>query len=180
MTRTILTYADYAALPDDGRRYELYDGELAVTPALGIRHQRITGALFVTLRQHVLARHLGEVLVSPVDCILSDTSVVQPDIVFVDTPHEAGVSERGIEGAPTLAVEVLSPSSEGTDRRRKLDLYARHGIAHYWVVDPIGRAIEAYVLEGGAYRLAARLVGEQPTALPPFLDLLLDPADVWA
>ena len=180
MTRVILTYADYAALPDDGRRYELHEGELTVTPAPGIQHQRVTGNLFVTLRQHVFAHGLGEVFIAPVDCILSDMSVVQPDIVFVDGQHASRVSERGIEGAPTSVVEVLSPSTERTDRGRKLDLYARHGVAHCWIVDPVAHVIDAYGLEAGAYRLAARLAGEQPGALPPFFDLLLDPAALWA
>jgi Uma2 family endonuclease len=180
MTRTILTYADYAALPDAGRRYELHEGELSVTPARGTRHQRVVGNLFVIQRQHVLARGLGEIFIAPLDCILSDTSVVEPDIVFVDARHAARVSERGIEGAPTLAVEVLSPSTERTDRVRKLDLYAGHGIQHYWVVDPVVRTIDAYVLDTGAYRLAARLSGEQSTALLPFADLLLHPAALWA
>ena len=180
MTRAILTYADYTALPDDGRRYELFEGELSVTPAPGTRHQVVTGNLFVTVRQHVLAKGLGTVLISPLDCILSDTSVVEPDIVFVDAQHASRVSERGIEGAPTLAVEVLSPSSERTDRGRKLDLYARHGIGHYWIVDPVGRTIDGYVLEASAYRVAARLAGEKPAALPPFDDLVLDPVELWA
>jgi Uma2 family endonuclease len=176
----ILTYADYAALPDDGRRYELHEGDLSVTAAPGTRHQRVAGNLFVTLRQHVLARGLGEIFISPVDCILSDTTVVQPDIVFVDAQHASRVSERAVEGAPTLAVEVLSPSTERTDRGHKLDLYARHGIAYYWIVDPVARVIDAHVLEAGAYRLAARLAGDRPAALPPFGELLLDPAALWA
>jgi Uma2 family endonuclease len=180
MTRTILTYVDFAALPDDGRRYELHEGELSVTPAPGTRHQRVIGNLFVIVRQHVLARGLGEIFVAPLDCILSDTSVVEPDIVFVEARHAARVSERGIEGAPSLAVEVLSPSTEQTDRGRKLDLYARHSIQHYWVVDPVARTIDAYVLDAGAYRLAAQLVGEPPAALLPFGDLLIEPAVLWA
>jgi len=180
MTRTILTYADYAALPDDGRRYELHDGELSVTPAPGTRHQVVTGNLFVSVRQHVLAHSLGTVLISPLDCILSDTTVVEPDVVFVDARHASRVSERGIEGAPTLAIEVLSPSTERTDRGRKLDLYARHGIPYYWIVDPVGRTIDAYVLGSGSYRLGTRLIGDHRAALPPFEDLLLDPAGLWA
>ena len=179
MTRVILTYADYAALPDDGRRYELHEGELSVTPAPGTRHQLVTGNLFVTVRQHVLAHDLGAVLISPVDCILSDTSVVQPDILFVEAAYASRISERAIEGAPTLAIEVLSPSTERIDRARKLDLYTRYGIAYYWIVDPAARVIDAYVLEGGVYRLATRLVGEQPAALPPFDDLFLEPAALW-
>jgi Uma2 family endonuclease len=180
MTRVILTYADYVAMPDDGRRYELREGELFEMPAPGIRHQIVTGNLFVTVRQHVLAHRLGVVLISPVDCLLSDTTVVQPDIVFVDAEHASHVTERAIEGAPTLAIEVLSPSIERTDRGRKLDLYARHGIPYYWTADSAARAINAYVLEADAYRLAARLVGEEPVTLPPFPDLLLEPAALWA
>lgn len=180
MARTILTYADYAALPDDGRRYELHEGELSVTPAPGIRHQRVKANLFDVLRHHVQAGRLGEVLDAPVDCILTDNTVVQPDIVYVSPDRSVLISERAIEGAPTLAVEVLSPSSEYIDRRRKLDLYARHGVPYYWIVDPAARVILAYVLAAGAHRLAARLAGEEPQALVPFDGLRLDPAVIWA
>jgi Uma2 family endonuclease len=76
---------------------------------------------------------------------------------------------------------VLSPSTERIDKRRKLDLYARHGIAHYWIVDPVARAIDAHALGGGAgYRLAGRLHGEERAALPPFGDLLLGPTLISA
>lgn len=178
MSRTILTYADYAALPDDGLLYELHEGELSVTPAPGTRHQFVKANLFVVLYQHVKAGGLGVLLDAPTDCILSDTSIVQPDIVYVAARDAGRVSERAIEGAPTLAVEVLSPSTQRIDRRRKLDLYARHGIPHYWIVDPVARAIEAYELAGPRYALAVQL-GDRPATLPPFPDLAINPADIW-
>jgi Uma2 family endonuclease len=180
MRRAILTYADYAALPDDGRRYELHDGELSVTPAPAPRHQRIAGNLYAMLRAHIESRRLGALLFAPVDCILSDTTVVQPDLVFVEAARTSRISERAIEGAPTLAIEVLSPSSETIDRRRKLDLYARHGIPYYWIVDPAARLIEAHALVGDRYGLAARLAEDEPGSFPPFGDLLIDPASVWS
>jgi len=180
MTRVILTYADYTALPDDGRRYELHEGELSVTPAPGTRHQRVKANLFVMLFHHVRSRGLGDLLDAPTDCILSDTTVVQPDILFVEAAHASRVSERAIEGAPTLAIEILSPSTEHIDRRRKLHLYARHGVAYYWIVDPVARTINANALEDGTYKMSARLAGERPGALPPFDDLALDPATIWA
>lgn len=180
MTRVILTYADYAALPDDGRRYELHEGELSVTPSPGTRHQRVKVNLFDILLHHVRANGLGEIFDAPLDVILSDTTVVQPDILFVEGRFASRVKEHGIEGAPTLAIEVLSPSTERTDRRRKLDLYARHGVPYYWIVDPVARVIEAYTLGDSGYRLSARLAGDQPAALPPFGDLPLDPAALWA
>jgi len=180
MTRVILTYADYAALPDDGRRYELHEGELSVTPAPGVQHQRVAANLFVVLWHHTKAHNRGELFIAPLDCIMSDITVVQPDILFVSTQDASRVSERAIEGAPTLAIEVLSPSTERIDRRRKFDLYARHGVAHYWTVDPAARVIDAYALESGGYRSVGTLAGEAPAALPPFADLPLDPAQIWA
>ena len=106
-TRVILTYADYAALPDDGRRYELHRGELSVTPAPGTRHQGAVVALGSRLYEHVRSRGLGQVFVAPTDCILSDVTVVQPDVLYLATDRRSIITERGIEGAPTLVVEVL-------------------------------------------------------------------------
>jgi Uma2 family endonuclease len=178
--RTVLTYEDYAALPADGRRYEILDGELSVTPAPGTRHQEVKANLFDVLRHHVKDRGLGKLFDAPTDCILSDTTVAQPDIVFIDTARLAIISERGIEGAPTLVAEVLSPSTVHLDRGAKASLYARHGIPSYWIVDPRIRTIDAYTLVEGAYRPAARLEGDEPGALPPFPDLVLEPAAIWA
>jgi len=178
-TRALLTYSDYAALPDDGRRYELHQGELSVTPAPGVRHQRVIIPLGSRLYEHVRARGLGEVLVAPTDCILSNVTVVQPDILYVATDRQTIISERGIEGAPTLAVEVLSPSTARLDRDRKMKLYAEYGVPYYWIVDPETRSVEAYTLTGTAYALATRLTSE-PAARPPFSDLTLDPASIWS
>jgi Uma2 family endonuclease len=179
MSKIILTYDDYAALPDDGLRYELHEGELSVTPAPGARHQLVIGNLHLILAPHVRASGRGEVLLSPFDCIMTDITVVQPDLVYIDDERRRLLSDRAIEGSPTLAIEVLSPYSIRIDRRRKLALYARHDVPWYWIVDPVARRIEAYHLDGGAYRLDATLEGNEPHALPPFVDLPLDPAAVW-
>jgi Uma2 family endonuclease len=179
MTKIVLTYEDYAALPDDGKRYELHEGELSVTPAPGRRHQTVLGRLFVLLTLHVQAAGRGEVFVSPFDVIMSDITVVEPDIIYVDDSRHERVSERGVEGSPTLAIEIISPDSVRTDRRRKFALYATHDVTWYWIVDPEARTIEAYRLEAGAYRLDAKLEGMESRALPPFPDLPLDPAVVW-
>ena len=178
-TRVVLTYRDYEALPADGRRYELHDGELLVTAAPGLPHQRLVGNLFVLLRQHVQVHGLGEVFVSPVDCILSDTTVVQPDIVYLGSARSSLASARGIEGAPTLGVEIVSTSTARIDRGAKFQLYARHGMPYYWIVDPEARSIEAYVLAEGFFRVAARLVGTDRGALPPFPALTIAAATLW-
>jgi Uma2 family endonuclease len=175
----ILTYDDYAALPSDGRRYEVHDGELAVTPAPSPQHQIISRNLFRLLDSHVRATRAGEVLYAPIDVILSDTTVVQPDLVYLDGSRLGAISSRGIEGPPTLVVEILSPASAVLDRRTKHQLYARHGIRFYWLVDPEARAIEAFALGPEGYAPAGHASGAEPTSLPPLADLVLLPASLW-
>jgi Uma2 family endonuclease len=177
--RVILTYKEYEALPADGRRYELHEGGLSVTPAPSPRHQRAVANLHLILAQHVKSRGLGEIFLSPIDCILSDITVVQPDLLYLDPTRSRLVSERGIEGPPTLVVEILSPSTAEIDRGTKRQLYARHGAPYYWIVDPEARVVEAYLLSEGAYELSARVAGSEPASLPPFPDLAFIPASLW-
>jgi Uma2 family endonuclease len=179
MVRVVLTYKDYEALPDDGRRYEIHDGELGVNPAPSPEHQRHSRRLFTSLNAHVEARGLGEVFFSPIDVILSDTAIVQPDIVYVASERLGAVSSRGIEGPPTLVIEILSPSTARTDRHVKLQLYARHRVPHYWIVDPEGRTLEAYTLVESRYALAAHAAGHATFAAPPFADLAIPLASLW-
>lgn len=178
--RVVLTYRDYAALPDDGRRYEIHEGELSVTAAPRTRHQEIIGNLFAALRAHVIARGLGKVFVSPIAVVLSDVSVVEPDIVYVATERLGIVSERGIEGPPTLVVEVLSPTTAQIDRTTKMQLYARHGVSWYWLVDPDSRVVEVYALVAGGYALSTRVSGAEPLSAEPLADLTIPPASLWA
>ena len=177
--RGTLTYRDYEALPADGRLYELHDGALSVTPAPGTRQQRVSSALNSVLKRHVTARGLGEVLYAPVDVILADSTIVQPDLVYLDSTRAHLVSERGIEGPPTLVVEILSPHTTSIDRSTKRRLYAWFGVPHYWIVDPESRTIEAYALVEREYELVARASGDAPASLPPFPDLALVPESLW-
>jgi len=179
-TRVVLTYADYAALPDDGRRYEIHEGELSVTAAPRTRHQEIIGNLFAALRAHVIGRALGKVFVSPIAVILSDITVVEPDIVYVATDRLPLISDRGIEGAPTLVVEILSPSTAQTDRHTKMQLYARHGVPWYWIVDPDSRTVEVYALGEGGYALSTRVAGDEQLSAEPLTDLVIPPTSLWA
>jgi len=176
MTRqALLTYRDYAALPDDGKRYELHDGALSVTPAPAPRHQQVSRNLFRVLDAHVTANDLGEILYSPIDVILSDVTVVQPDIVWLAADRLDRISRRGIEGAPTLVVEILSPSTVSIDRVIKRRLYARHGVPWLWLVNPEARALEVY--RGDERVLVAS--GPEPVDLPPFESLGLIVDSLW-
>lgn len=177
--RVTLTYDDYAALPADGLRYELHEGELSVTPAPRPRHQLVIGNLHVIMVEHVRVRALGQVFLSPIDVILSRITVLQPDLVYLDPSRLGLVTERAIEGPPTLVIEVLSPSTGAIDRGAKRAMYARHEVPYYWIVDPHGSTVEALHLAAGAYEPVARLEGTVPAALPPLPALLLDPAALW-
>jgi Uma2 family endonuclease len=175
----ILTYKEYEALPADGRRYEIHEGELSVTPAPSPQHQLISRNIFLILHAHVKAKGMGEVLYAPLDVILSETSIVQPDIVYLDRGRLGAISQRGIEGAPTLVIEIISPTTTLTDRSTKHQLYARHGVPFFWLVDPEGRSVEAFVLGPQGYSLALRASGADPVSPPPFPDLALVPATLW-
>ena len=181
--RVALTYQDYVALPDDGKRYEIHDGELFEMAAPTSLHQILLGNLFRVLDAHVTARGLGLVIVAPLDVILSDrpteTTILQPDVVYLDNNRLEALRMRGVEGPPTLAVEVLSPSTAVIDRTRKRELYARYRVPYLWFVDPDTRELEAHVLDAGAYRLARRVSGTEPVDLPPFTDLRLVPSALW-
>lgn len=178
MTKT-LTYHDYEVLPDDGRRYEIHDGELSVTPAPTPQHQIVSGRLFTALTRWADAHPGGLLLYSPLDVILADTSIVQPDLVYLATDRLNRVSKRGIEGAPTLAVEILSPSTRTIDRVTKTRLYARYGVPFLWLVDPDARTIETFMLREDRYALGPAVTGAESVDLPPFTGLGLAPDTLW-
>ena len=181
--KSAFTYRDYEALPNDRRRYEIHDGELCVTPAPSFEHQIILSNLLRVLFRHVPDVAPGLVLPAPTDVILSDrpdeTTIVQPDILYIAPDRVALTSRRGVEGGPTLAVEILSPSTRTIDRVTKRGLYARYGVPCLWLVDPDAHAIEAFVLRGEGYVLAASAVGAEPVDLPPFTGLALVPDALW-
>jgi Uma2 family endonuclease len=142
--------------PDDGRIYEVIDGELYVAPSPGTAHQRVCGNLYGYLWQYLRAHPRGEVFTAPLGVVLDAENAVQPDLVYVAHERAHIITERGIEGVPDLVVEVLSPSTEARDRGIKLRRYARAGVPHYWIVDPGQRTLEVYRLAEGGYMLVGR------------------------
>ena len=142
--QTKLTYADYLRTADD-ERYELLSGELVMSPSPKEIHQYILGRLFLRLGTFIYGRNLGKVYCSPFDVVLSDTDVVQPDLLFVSNSRESIITEENVRGAPDLVVEILSPATAERDRTVKLDLYARYGVREYWIVDPDDKKITVLV-----------------------------------
>ena len=162
-----LTHEDYASLPDD-ERYELIDGELMSMPSPKEIHQAISGTLFLAVGGFVKAMKLGKIYFAPFDVILSDANVVQPDLIFVSSERSHIVTEDNVRGAPDLVVEILSPSTADQDRTVKRDLYARHGVSEFWLIDPYARTVT--VMTPGADGYHAHAVhGEGDTLTSPTL-----------
>jgi Uma2 family endonuclease len=178
--KIVLTYDDYCDLPNDRNRYEILDGELSVTPAPSTKHQRISGRLYLILAQHALANQLGDVYAAPTDLILAPTTVVQPDLIFIGNDRGGIVTERAIEGPPSLVIEILSVTTRRTDRQTKAHLYAKHGVSHYWLIDPDQQSIEAYELSGDQYNLAVKAQNAEPFNPTLFPGLSIALADLWS
>src|SRR3989304_3734733 len=176
--KLVLTYQDYLQMPDDrNRRGNLRRG-LYVGPAPPPLHQRAVVNL-ITLLQGYLAQHRGgKLYASPVDVVLSQVDVVQPDLVFVSNDRLHLVTEMSIQGAPDLVVEILSPSTARLGRGRKMDAYAQFGVREYWIADTDARTLEIYRLEGQNLRLTST---SEATALSSavFPDLTFDLQSLW-
>lgn len=178
-TTGAFTYDDYAKLADEpGYIVELIDGFFVKEPTPVVQHQRISRRLQRILEDYFLETNPhGEVFDAPLDVILSIHSTVQPDLIYIaDTKKLA--DSKFIEIVPELVVEVLSPSSRRKDRIRKLDLYRRHGIHHYWIVGPEDGILEAYKLQGTNYMLV--IATDELFEHPDFPGLSFDVAELTA
>jgi len=177
--KIVFTYDDYCLLPNDRNRYEILDGELYVAPAPATNHQIALGNLHRILSNHVLAHQMGRLLLAPTDLILTSTTVVQPDLIFIGTDRSGIVTERGVEGAPTLVIEILSPTTQHTDRQIKAQLYAKYGVPHYWLLDPDQRVLETYELSGGQYNLFTKAHNVDVFISSVFPGLSIQISDLW-
>ena len=173
--RPRVSYADLERTPEDGRRYELHDGEVFVVPAPLPWHQLVALAVADIVRGY--ARELGGFcVVSPIDIVFSEFDVLQPDVVYFSPERMHLVDiKRVIRHAPDLCVEVLSPSTAATDRGKKMQMFARYGVREYWIVDPASESIEVYELESAGYVLRLKASGLEPVS-PPVLPGLSFPA----
>lgn len=173
-----LDYDDYAAAPDDGQRYEIIRGELYVTPAPGTLHQRVLLRLAQQLVSFYHVGNRGEVFVAPVDLILTRHDILQPDILVVTNP--SSITERGIEKAPLLVIEILSPTSRRQDRGVKFERYAQLGVEHYWILDVEARRIECFRRNGDRFESILRAEGNDILRHESWVGLEIDLAPLWA
>ncbi len=152
-----LTYEDYVLFPDDGMRHEILDGEHYVTAAPTRKHQRTSMRLGSRLHLFVEEWNLGEVLAAPFDVVLSLHDVVQPDLLFISNRRSGILNDNNAQGAPDLAVEIVSPRTRRQDEGIKRERYDLLGVDEYWMIYPDRRMAKVYRREAGRLVLAADL-----------------------
>jgi Uma2 family endonuclease len=171
LTRPRKTVEDFMKLPE-GTLAELIDGEIIMSAAPRVPHQRVVLNLAVALKSFTDRMSLGEVLLSPMDVHLPTGDIVEPDLVFVRQTN-LDIVQDWIRGVPDLLVEVLSPTHPDRDLIVKRNLYARNGVPEYWIVDPDDRSVQIFKLSRDRYEPAGyRREGQSlVTTLLPGFDL---------
>ena len=174
----VFTYADYVRLPEDVR-CEIIDGELIMAASPNRIHQRIALDLGSIMNQFVNANGLGALFIAPFDVYLSETNIAQPDLLFVSAARSHILTDANVRGAPDLVVEVASPSTARRDRTIKADLYARFGVAEYWICNPTAETVDTLRLVGGRMAPAGHYTLTDPLTTPPLPGLSIDLRDVF-
>ena len=175
-----LTYDDYCLIPDDGKRHEIIDGEHYVNAAPSVKHQRVLTRILIPVANFVNDGLVGEVFVAPLDTVLSEVDVVQPDMLFTSKERLHLLTDANLRGTPDLVVEVLSPSNRAYDEKVKKQRYDVFGVAEYWIVDPEQEWIRIYrCRESGLATVAELRSGDNLTTplLPGFsleVELIFD------
>jgi Uma2 family endonuclease len=153
----LVTRHDYQEMPEGPPYFQVIEGDLVMSPSPQMFHQEIAGRIHSLILRFLEKHPIGEVFISPLDVFLSDVNVYQPDVIFVSNARRSILTEHGLEGAPDLVVEVLSPGMARFDRGSKRKIYARTGVKELWIVDPQVKSIQVYQLTKNAETPAATL-----------------------
>ena len=177
--------ADYFATPE-GERWELIDGVLYhMAAAPSIKHQIASGNLTGLFQPHIVRLRLGLLLYAPCAVILPGESAVEPDLLFVRAERRDIITTRACEGPPDLVVEILSPSNSAHDLAVKRELYARHGVSEYWILDPIRETVlkltNPAVRQGsGEYAVESRYGSGDALSCDAIPGLVITVTDIFA
>jgi Uma2 family endonuclease len=161
-----LTVEDYRLLPESGPRYQLIEGDLYMAPAPNRYHQEISGNLFLVLARYLERHRMGKLYTAPFDVYLDEINAHQPDLVFISKKNYSVLTAAGVQGAPDLVVEILSPKTAHLDKKPKRRVFARSGVKELWLIDPEVRQVHVYFLQKDPERAAATH-GENDTFASP-------------
>jgi len=164
----LVTIDELDAMPEDGNRYELVEGEIIVSRAPGLHHQEVLDNVIFVFKTYLRQNPVGKFWSTP-GTIFSEMNAVIPDIVFVSNARIGQiVSGQKIVGPPDLVIEITSPGSdnEKRDRITKRQLYGKYGVLEYWVIDSGKRYVEVYFLVGETLQLMAAYSGNDEITSP--------------
>ncbi len=157
-----LTYQDLLEMPNDGKRYELVDGEVYMTPAPSTRHQEVVGRIYRAIQDFAESRDLGRAYIAPVDVLFDERTSLQPDVLFVRKNRFSIITPFNIAAAPDLVIEVLSSGTKRFDRETKFQVYARAGVSELWYVDAETNSMEILNLASpGQFNLTQHASGDE-------------------
>ncbi len=166
-----LTYDDFLHFPDDGLRHELIDGEHYVTPRPNLRHQTLLGSLYFEIEQFLRAHPgNGRVFMAPLDVVFTRWDIVEPDLLFVAADQGAILTEKNVQGAPALVVEIASPGTRKGDEQIKRELFDRGGVREYWIVDPDRNAVQVFRRRVDGSFVSAGALTREDVLTTPLLD----------
>ncbi len=175
-----LTRHEYALIPFGAPNYQLIEGDLVMAPSPGSFHQNVLLNLATIFRDYLREHPLGKIYVAPLDTYLSDLNVYQPDLLFIRKKNLSIVEEHGIEGAPDLAIEILSKTTSKYDLGIKRAVYARTGVEELWIVDPTKRTVAVYRLADQPETPIATYRAKQKFTSEVLPGLIIDLAAVFA
>jgi len=173
------TYQDLLTTPEDNRRYEIFEGELVMSPAPDYGHQNAQANLFNILFSYIRKKGWGKVFAAPFDVYFDEETVVEPDILFISTERLHIIDGKKVNGAPDLVVELLSPSTESRDRGFKFKRYAEEGVKEYWMADAVQQTLEIYQLTPQGFTLFAKFSGNEEAKSKLLKDLKFGLREIW-
>ncbi len=173
------TYADLLTVPEDTNRYEIFEGELVVTPSPLRIHQVVVRNITYYFEEYLRNKKIGELYTAPFDVYFDDETVMQPDIMFVIHDRKHIIEDKRIVGAPDLIVEILSPRTEERDRGYKFRRYARENVREYWIIDPDKQTVEIFENTASGYRLSGTYKGNETIESLIFSGLSCKAADLF-
>ena len=169
------TYSDYAAMDDD-KRYELIDGKLIMSPAPSSPHQDVILELSGLLNNFIKKNKIGKVKIAPYDVILDEINTVQPDIFVIKKEYLSKNKKNAFYGVPDLVIEIISPNSVIRDRYMKKELYEKHGVQEYWLIDTDKKSVEVFNNTGTKFDLFSVTVekGKIESRIFPELEIIIE------
>lgn len=175
-----MTAEEFLQLPEGPPYCELIHGELIMAPSPDVYHQGVSGNVSLILREYLKKNPIGKIFFAPLDVKLDDSTVLQPDLMFISEHRKAILRQTHISGAPDLVVEILSPRTQSRDLGVKREIYARAGALEYWTIHPREQTISIFHLQAEPSRPRFTKPRGEDFTSPLFPHLIIHTEEIFA